>query len=132
MQRIIKLVTRGRMAQMRAIEQNLLDRTDLMPRRRFLSFAAFTSSSVVASMAVLRVPEVVSAEADAEPDIIGHEYGFPIFAGDSPPEGYVRSHLPCAPAEYVDVPIEEFRSPKEPPVEILDFVNDRHVPRRTP
>jgi len=88
---------------------------DLEPlsRRRFLSFAAYSSTAVV-GVGLLGIPAVAASADEQPPFRTDPETGYPIFATPVPPKGYVRSALPCASNEYIDVPAAAVKPPPAP------------------
>lgn len=95
---------------------------DKQSRRRFLGLAAAAGATVIgvdffvgatAAAAAPAPPESESEEIESsredpvEAIAYDDETGFPIFPQDYLPDGYVRSALPCAPTEYIDVPVPD-------------------------
>ncbi len=85
-----------------------LESLSTMRRRRFLSLAAFASTSVVAvGVAGTALPaeaEAAEPQPQPQPHKIDADTGWPVFQGAHPPQGFKRSHAPCDHGEYVDVP----------------------------
>jgi hypothetical protein len=95
-------------------DQHPLESVSSMRRRRFLGLAAFAGTSVIgvgvtgAAAAAASPDSTDPAAAAPEPQqlhTIDKDTGWPIFSGAQPPKGYERHHLPCDPAQYVDVPV---------------------------
>jgi hypothetical protein len=71
-------------------------------RRRFLTLAAFASTSVVAVGVAAASP--AQAAPQPQPHAIDADTGWPVFPEVKPPNGYTRTYLPCDDGDYVDVP----------------------------